>query len=152
MNRLSLKEFLLVVARNGYGNPQTEITKADDGASIITCRTGDWQLVDTFYGGHPYSGQEIAYRQNQPVWAMQYRGWVTAGTDWAPIYDFLKTALLTAPADHPWRGPKTLRQKDLVYSNRWQGTIDNFDGQEAISQNGRQVYHGLYFGGLIDQN
>ena len=148
---MSLKEFLLIVARDGYGNPKTVVSRATDGANVITCQTDDWRLIDTFYGGHPYSGQEIAYRHDQAIWAMQYRGWVIDSRLASLVYGFLKQALVAAPADHPWRGPKELVDGDLAYHNHWQGTIDNFDGQETISQNGQEIYHGLYFGGLVDQ-
>lgn len=148
----SLREFLVAAAKAGYGNPRVLISKAADGANLISYDDGDWRMIDTFYGGHPYSGQEVVYRQGRAVWAMQYRGWVSEG-DLAPgqVYDFLKQALLAAPVKQPYRGPRELSSGDLTYRNRWRGDISNFSGRESISQAGRQIYSGLYFGGLVDE-
>ena len=148
----SLRQFLVAAARSGYGNPKVVIDKATDGANTISYDDGDWQLIDIFYGGHPYAGQEIVYHRSRAVWAMQYRGWVTE-TDLTPgqVYDFLKQALLATPVEHPYRGPRELTNQELSYRNRWEGDAKNFSGYESISKNDRQVYRGLYFGGLVDE-
>ena len=149
----SLRKFLVAAARAGYGSSEVVIAKAADGANMINYHDGDWRMVDTFYGGHPYAGQEVIYHRRRPVWAMQYRGWVMAA-DLEPgqVYDFLKQALIEAPTGNPYRGPKELSDGDLTYRNDWQGDIKNFSGRESILAGNRQIYTGLYFGGLVDES
>ena len=148
----SLRQFLVAAARAGYGNPKVVINKAPDGANRISYSGGDWQMIDSFYGGQPYAGQEIVYHRGRAVWAMQYRGWVLgADPGPGPVYNFLKQALLATPARQPYRGPAKLVIESLSYRNRWRGNLKNFSGRESISKDGRLIYEGLYFGGLVDE-
>lgn len=148
----SLQRFLYDTTQAGYGNPNTISKKAEDGASIITYEDGEWRMVDTFYGGHPYAGQEVIYHLGQAVWALQYRGWVH-DTDMTPssVYGFLKKALLAAPVEQPYRGPKEFREGNLTYKNEWAGEISGFAGEEVILDGEQEIYKALYFGGEVDQ-
>lgn len=147
-----LRRFLYDTTQAGYGNPNTTSVKGEDGANIITYEEGDWRMVDTFYGGHPYSGQEIIYHLGRAVWALQYRGWVHE-TDIAPseVYCFLKKALLAALAEHPYRGPAELRDGNLIYKNEWDGELTGFSGEEVILDGDKEIYKALYFGGVVNQ-
>lgn len=151
-NYEGLRQFLFDTTQAGYGNPNTRSVKGSDGAKIITHENGDWRMADSFYGGHPYAGQEVIYHLGKAVWAMQYRGWVY-DTEMTPneVYGFLKKALLAAPAEHPYRGPSELQEGSLVYRNEWHGEIDNFAGQEIILDGEQEIYKALYFGGIVDQ-
>ena len=151
-NHDDLRSFLYETTQAGYGNEATAIDKADDGGNVISYTNGSWHMQDHFYGGHPYSGQEVIHEDGKPVWALQYRGWVH-DTERTPseVYGFLKKALLAAPKDHPYRGPAELIHGDLVYRNHWQGDLDNFIGEEAILENNVEIYKAWYFGGFVDQ-
>ena len=93
-----IKEFLQIANRSGYGNPDVKIKPTVDGGQIIQHQSGDWCFSDRFYGGQPYAGQEIIYYKDDPVWAMQYRGWLTDESfNSGDIYSFLRKALLEAP-------------------------------------------------------
>lgn len=147
-----LRQFLYEVTQAGYGNPNTKSEKASDGANKITYEDGKWRMVDVFYGGHPYAGQEVIYYEGKAVWALQYRGWVH-DTDIASgeVYKFLKKALLAAPVEHPYRGPSELQEGNLVYKNKWTGDINNLTGEEVILDGEQEIYKALYFGGIVDQ-
>lgn len=85
-----IKDFLIDANQAGYGNPEVEIQSMEDGGKMITFSDESYYFSDYFYGGHPYSGQEVVYEgfdHGKPVWAMQYRGWVfdtemTPNADW----------------------------------------------------------------------
>ena len=83
---------------------------------------------------------------------MQYRGWVhdTELTS-RDVYRFLRKALLQAPEQHPYRGPKEYTEANLSYQNNWHGDMVNFSGEEVITENGQEIYKGLYFGGTVDE-
>ena len=152
INSIQLRKFLFKTTQCGYGNPDTQIEQALDGANVIDFQEGDWRMLDTYYGGQPYAGQEVIYYRDTAVWAMQYRGWLLSiELPTSQIYNFLRKALLAAPAEYPYREPKELIQDDLVYRNQWRGDIDNFEGEEAIILNSQEIYKGAYFGGNVDQ-
>ena len=152
--RLSeLRQFLVAANSAGYGNSETVIATLPDGGHLIEHRQDPWLFRDIFYGGHPYAGQEVIYSHQKPVWAMQYRGWLTqGGVLTSDVYNFLKDALLQPPPEYPWRGPQRLKQDDWLYLNNWQGELSQFSGQETISYQQNEVYCGLYFGGLVDSD
>lgn len=151
-NNEDIRQFLYDTTQAGYGNPNTKSAKGEDGANIITHEDGSWRMVDTFYGGHPYAGQEVIYYLGKAIWAMQYRGWVhDAELSPGEVYNFLKKALLAAPEEHPYRGPQELSEGNLVYRNQWTGDIEGFSGEEIINENEREIYKALYFGGIVDQ-
>ena len=147
-----VRRFLIDANNEGYGNPDVEIEKAEDGGRIINHTDGKWHFCDYFYGGHPYAGQEVIYEDGKPVWAMQYRGWVhdTELTS-SDVYRFLRKALLQAPEQHPYRGPKEYTEDNLSCQNNWHGDMVNFSGEEVITENGQEIYKGLYFGGTVDE-
>ena len=154
-----LGSFLIEANLEGYGNPEVEIQPDAKGGSAIQYEKGRWSFYDHFFGGEPYAGQEVIYRSGIPVWAMQYRGWLSDTTlESKAVYAFLREALLRAPEEHPYRGPTHYRHKDLTYNNEWQGSLSNFSGRETICidtdqsvSDSRVIYEGLYFGGLIDR-
>lgn len=147
-----LRQFLFDTTQVGYGNPDVKVEKSADGANVIVHTKGDWRMRDVFYGGHPYAGQEVIYKNDKPVWAMQYRGRIF-DTERTPseVYNFIKKALLQAPEQHPYRGPEKHTEGDLTYTNNWQGDILNVKGEESILENGLEIYKGLYFGGTVDE-
>ena len=164
-----LRQFVFETTQSGYGKPGVTIEKAADEANVICWEDGDWRMEDTFYGGHPYAGQEIIYYQGKAVWGLQYRGWVLGGAAQPQkVYRFLKEALLAAPESHPYRGPAEYQNNNdpgYIYTSKWEGDITNFEGSERIvdvaflvklSSTGEAskkgiIYKGIYFGGLIDQ-
>ena len=149
----SLKKFLIKANKVGYGNPQVKMEETADDSCLINYEHGFYRFRDHFYGGHPYAGQEVIYEMDRAVWAMQYRGWLhdSESTSEKEVYTFLRKALLRAPQQHPYRGPKEYREGDLAYLNNWQGDMANFNGQETITKNDQPIYAGLYFGGMVDQ-
>ena len=153
----NLQHFLIEAHQEGYGNPEVKSKTDENGGSAIRYKKGRWRYYDHFFGGVPYAGQEVIYKKEQLVWAMQYRGRLldsTVSSD--TVYSFLRQALLQAPEEHPYRGPEHYYGDDLTYYNEWQGDLNNFAGRETILQNGSRsvydgyiLYEGLYFGGLV---
>ena len=65
------------------------------------------------------------------------------------LFQGLKNKLI--PEEKPYRGPKEYRKGELLYVNNFTGEIDNFSGEEIIKENGKEIYHAKYIGGLVDQ-
>lgn len=150
-----LRHFLIEANRAGYGNSDTQITTEEDGGHAIRFEAGSFSFCDYFYGGHPYSGQEVIYEDERPVWAMQYRGWVhDTGLSPSEVYNtLLKPALRNAPDHSPYRGPTEMDlENGYAYKNQWTGDMTNFQGEEIIELNGQEIYKGLYFGGLVNDD
>ena len=151
MDKKSLQEFLVAGNKAGYatGN-ENDWVKQADGSTTISFEQGDFLMHDNFFGGEPYGGRMVVFYQKKAVWMMVYYGFVFEGVDTAPVYAMLRKALSQMPASCPLRGPHSISDKDLEYTNYWEGDILKFMGEEQIIRNDEGVYKATYAGGLID--
>lgn len=129
-----------------------EIKKEPNGAKIMSFANGPWKMVDTFYGGEPYSGCLAIEYEQRVIWTQVYYGQVyDTGLSVHKVYDFLRLALREPSVDKPFRGPDSFIRENLEYRNAAEGNFEVYSGKEAILQNGKQIYWGTYLGGLVDQ-
>jgi hypothetical protein len=148
-----LRSFLLASAQKGYaaGDPDKWI-KEKDGSTTITFAMNEFSLHDNFFGGEPYGGRTIVHYKDMPFWMCVYYGKVyDAAVNFEDIYAFLQKSLALAPQDLPVRGPRAFIYADYVYHNDWEGSLEEFRGEEVISLHGGQIYEARYMGGLVDQ-
>lgn len=147
-----LKQFLLESNRAGYaGGEERGWVKEVDGSTTIVFESGDWRSDDNFFGGEPYGGRTVVFKEGKPYWMMVYYGWVIEGETSDQVYSFLRNALRQMPGDFPYRGPKKHKEGDYSYLNYWDGEVDRFSGEEKIFQGDRLIYKANYLGGLVDQ-
>lgn len=112
---------------------------------------GDLIYHDTYFGGSDFIGEEIVYKDQRPVWGMNYFGFVLdENVDEEELYVFLREALMQEYEDViPVRGPGKFSVGDKKYSIFVSGDLGNFSGEERISFAGRVVYRCLVHGGFI---
>ena len=152
MNKEALKQFLIDSNKAGYaGGEEKKWIKEDDGSTTIPFEKGPWRSDDNFFGGEPYGGRTIVFHKGKPAWIMVYYGWVAEGVETDPVYGVLRGALMRMPEDYPFRGPKEYKEEEFTYTNSWEGEVDRFSGEEAITHGGKLVYKANYLGGLVDQ-
>lgn len=148
-----LKSFLVKAKKATYasGDESAKIINEDKSTTLIF-EDGDWKYHDNYFGGEPYGGREVVFFQGQPVYIMTYYGWVDEKAEnIKKIYGVLQKALTLIKEDKPYRGPKELSEGNHLYSNAYQGEIDNFSGEEIIRLGDQEVYCAKYVGGLVDQ-
>lgn len=106
---------------------------------------------DTYFGGRDFIGEEIVYKNNEPVWGMNYYGFVAdESVDEKEVYVFLRTALMESYNDIiPVRGPKIYSKEGWEYKNQVDGDLGRFVGIEEISKDNKSVYKAYYHGGFI---
>jgi len=121
------------------------------GSHDLAWSEGDWRYLDSYFGGTDFLGQEVLWRGHEPVWAMNYYGYVlrpdlidaeragaTIKGALGALYDegrFLGGFDWTGPFGH--------------YTDRSQGNIACFRGRETIEVAGVKAYALDYFGGLV---
>tara|TARA_Y100000034_G_C6831861_1_gene375553 strand:- start:539 stop:1009 length:471 start_codon:yes stop_codon:yes gene_type:complete len=151
-NEQEFVEFLMGAKRNTYANDSPAETMSDGGRKL-TFKNGIYRYQDLYYGFDPFSGQEIVWRDNIPIWTMNYVGGITkAGASAKKIYGFLKKALMEVSIDRPFRGPLEFREDGLEYTSHIDidfCTLDYFRGEEAISSDDGELYRLDFHGGLI---
>ena len=148
-----IREFLIFSAKNGYGNAQAKTTDEADGSHTIEVTNGDLKLHDNYFGGEPYGGREVIFKDNKPVWMMVYYGSIkdTKAVTVKDIYGFLRTNLLNPDPKMPIRGPLKYSDGKWSYSASITGNLEDFKCQEVIKYNHKLVYQASFTGGLIDK-
>lgn len=107
---------------------------------------------DTYFGSRDFIGEEVVYKDNKPVWGLNYYGLILSETtNEKELYGFLREALMQEYSDIiPVRGPKNYQQGDWEYNNSADGELDRFTGTEEIYRAGVLVYKCHYHGGFIE--
>jgi len=155
MSRIDLKElaaFLQEANKHTYANK--------DAAKVVSTRlkSDDYHFEkdgliyhDTYFGSRDFIGAEVIYKDNEPVWGMNYYGYITPEPlDHKELYCFLRQALMQDYSDIiPVRGPTSYQKDDWGYNNSAEGELNQFVGLEEIYKAGVLVYKCNYHGGLI---
>ena len=107
---------------------------------------------DTYFGGRDFIGGEIVYKEEVPIWGMNYYGYVLIpSVSEKGVYDFLRKALMQKCIGIiPVRGPKNYETNEWRYTNTPEGAIDRFTGKEEIYRDMELTYQPDCHGGLID--
>jgi hypothetical protein len=155
-----LREFLIEANKKGYAAGEGEIegrtvtTNLDDGSTTIQIIIGNHKLLDHYYGGEPYAGQEVVSEDKKTEWSMVYHGKVVEGVNADGVYSILRSALSNPDPVSPLRGPiGEYSVNGLVYRNQCKGDLSFFQGSEDIRResSGEVIYDANYMGGWVDQ-
>lgn len=138
--------FLLRAKKATYAGKGPETTPTRPGSHDLAFREGNLLYLDSYLGGERFAGEEAVWADGAPVWSMNYAGRVT-GQPFSG--DFLKEALLHAPADMPYRGPALYESGDYAYRCEVAGDFAWFQGRERIAFRGQEIYECFFHGGLI---
>lgn len=156
MDKITLQElagFLEEANRNTYANKDAAKSastrlESDD----YHFEKDDLIYHDTYFGARDFIGEEVVYKDSEPVWGMNYYGYILAEfTNEKELYGFLRQALMQESSDIiPVRGPKSHQNGDWEYNNSADGELDRFTGVEEIYKAGVLVYRANYHGGFIE--
>ncbi len=148
---MTLNEFLAKAKINTYASlGETGEKRLPDGTREMVFQEGNWKYRDRYFGNKSFIGEEVLWRNNSVLWAMNYYGGLTAkDVSSESIYGFLKKALRQVTYENPFRGPSAFVEGDFNYRNETSGTVEDFSGEEIIIRSGKEVYRLKYHGGLI---
>src|SRR3990167_1993362 len=155
MSKIDLKqlaEFLNEANKNTYANKDAAKVSATRLKSEDYHFEKDGLIYhDTYFGARDFIGEEVVYKDGEPVWAMNYYGFILkpeASTK--EVYSILRPALMQEYSDIlPVRGPKEYKEGESIYRNSVEGSLERFSGNEEIILKGDKVYNCWYHGGAI---
>ncbi|HRY36698.1 MAG TPA: DUF5680 domain-containing protein [Candidatus Magasanikbacteria bacterium] len=149
----ALSEFLEKANINTYANEKAEkVDSLRPGSRDYHFENGDLIYHDTYFGGKKFLGEEVVYKNNIPVWGMNYYGFTLNESVSENLFDsILRPALMSGSGDNiPVRGPKEFINGEWKYTFTAQGDLSNFTGIEEISKNGVVVCRLHCHGGYIE--
>lgn len=149
-----LAEFIVEANTNTWAADAGEVaTPQRPGFKELDYERGDWHLRDSYTGYFRAPGMTTVYYQGQPVWTMAYggRGMEEGKHDIVnATFKFLKSALMQATTDLPYRGPEEFKDGEWRYKMRMEGDLAEFSGKETIYKKGKGlVFSQLFFGGVV---
>lgn len=135
-------------------------TYVGEGTNIPSCRPashdlqfveGDWSYLDSYFGGTDFIGQETVWYAGNPVWAMNYNGYIIKPELITPSQagDIIKASLSRMYSENRFLGGFHYSDGDFTYFDTSEGEFHRFTGREWIERDGIKAYELVYHGGLI---
>lgn len=121
------------------------------GSHDLTWADGDWRYLDSYFGGTDFIGQEVIWFRQQPVWAMNYHGYIRHPQliDGHRAGATIKAALSSMYRQGRFLGGFEWSGEHGKYTDENVGGAAHFRGHEAIWVEGREAYALDYHGGLL---
>ena len=135
-------------------------TYVGSGEPAVSCRPGShdlryaegaWAYLDSYFGRQDFIGEEVVWFEDQPVWAMNYYGFILEPTKISPAEagQVIKASLAEMYRQGRFLGGFVYQYGDFRYEDTNTGDATRFTGLEKISHDGSLVYSLHYHGGLI---
>jgi hypothetical protein len=147
-----LNDFIVRAKAATYVGDGRGAASSRPGSHDLVHADGAWSYRDSYFGGQDFLGQEVVWHDDEPVWAMNYYGWVVdpASITAAEAGAVIRSALSALYAQGRFLGGHDHAVDGWSYRDRSTGTVGRFEGREQISgPDGAVVYELVYAGGLI---
>ena len=72
----SLNAFIVRAKAVTYVGGGGKVAPSRPGSHDLTFAGGDWSYRDSYFGGTDFLGQETVWLKGEPVWAMNYYGYI----------------------------------------------------------------------------
>ena len=139
-------EFLCRAKKVTYAGKGAEVESSRPKSHDFEHSEGELKYIDTYLGGEIFLGEEGIWKDNTPIWAMNYKGRVL---EEGFSGDFLKETLALVNKEMPYRGPLVYENGDYKYHCIVQGDFKWFKGYEEIFYYNKKVYECVFHGGEI---
>lgn len=149
MDHSELAIFLVEAKKNTYAAHKGKVGSSRKGSKDLAYRRGGYDYLDSYFGERDFSGQEIVYLDEKPVWSMNYYGKMLNEDVPEGFNEALREALLRIEKVEPYRGCRNYRRRELAYSCTPVGAISYFHGHETIDYKGQEIYRIYFHGGQI---
>jgi Domain of unknown function (DUF5680) len=148
-NENRLASFLVDAKRNTYASQRGKTSSSRIESHDLEYRNDGYFYLDSYFGEKDFSGQEIVYFTDKPIWSMNYYGRMLQDEVPQGFIETLRGALMRVEAERPFRGCNTYSEGKYFYSCTSEGSILSFAGQESIKYDGKEVCQLNFHGGQI---
>jgi|SRR3989344_3311815 len=153
ITKQELADFLDEAKKHSYANkdaPKASPSRLE--SKDYHFEKGNLIYHDTYFGSRDFIGEEVVYKNDEPVWGMNFYGYILSETtDGEELYEFLREALMQERSGIlPVRGPKDYKKDNWEYRNAVGGELNQFTGIEEMHRAGTLLYRCYYHGGFIE--
>jgi len=151
MNFNELNAFIVRAKAATYVGGGEHTDPCRTGSHDLRFCEGEWEYIDSYFGGTDFIGEEVVYFAGKPVWAMNYYGRILRNDllNGAQAGQMIKTSLSRMYEEGRFLGGFEHTEEDLTYVDASAGAADSFHGREFIRRGQDVAYELLYHGGLI---
>ena len=144
-----LREFLVKAKRNTYAANKGKITSSRKGSKDLAFKENNFYYHDSYFGDNHFSGEEIVYSNDLPIWSMNYYGKMLSDTIPEGFDTTFHNALLQVSEERPYRGPEFYTYKNYRYECSVEGDLYLFRGVEKMIFESEEIYRLYFHGGSI---
>lgn len=141
-----LHSFLISAKQNTYAIGEHKVASSRRNSHDYQYCDKKFTYLDSYLGNEKFSGSEVVWYQDTPIWSMNYIGRVIGDLFQS---DFLKEALYHVPKDKPYRGPEIYGKGDYHYHCKVEGDFVWFQGYEEIFYVDEKIYECNFHGGIL---
>ena len=151
MDLRALTAFIVAAKRATYVGGGTPALASRRGSHDLTFEQDPFGYRDSYFGGTDFIGQEVVWHAGEPVWAMNYYGFVTRSDliDARRAGATIKAALSAMYTENRFLGGFDWQGSHGRYVDTSEGDAAHFRGRECILVDGVEAYALDYTGGLI---
>lgn len=134
-----------------YVGGGTSAAPSRAGAHELAWSEGEWRYLDSYFGGTDFIGQEVLWLGAEPIWAMNYYGYIKRPDliDGRRAGETIKSALSMLYGEGRFLGGFDWNGPHGRYVDASLGNAGHFHGREVILVDGVEAYALDYFGGLV---
>ena len=144
-----LGKFLVNAKRNTYAAQKGKVPSSRKYSKDLAFEENDYYYLDSYFGEKDFSGEEIVYFKELPIWSMNYYGKMIKENIPEGFIKTLREALQKVSEDKPFRGPEEYIRGKYKYRCSNEGNIDFFHGTESIFYENEELYRLYFHGGCI---
>jgi hypothetical protein len=104
MNLVELADFLVEAKVNTYAAQRGKVESSRKGSCDWAYGNGRYYYLDSYVGEIDFSGEEIVYLEERPIWSMNYYGKMLRDDAPEGFIETLREALLKIGREEPYRG------------------------------------------------
>lgn len=148
----ALHTFVVAAKAATYVGSGRPAAPSRPGSHDLVHADGEWSYRDSYVGGQDFLGQEVVWLRDEPVWAMNYYGWVVdpSSITAAQAGAVIKASLSALYAEGRFLGGHDQVVDGWAYQDRSTGGVEHFEGREQVrAATGDVVYELVYAGGLV---
>ena len=146
-----LQSFIVRAKAATYVGGGVKIASCRPGSHDLQFVDGEWSYLDSYFGGTDFIGEEAVWYAGDPIWAMNYYGYILRPDLITPAQagQMIKASLSRMYTENRFLGGFEHSEGGFTYVDTSEGELGCFTGREWIQRDGLKAYELVYHGGSI---
>ncbi|HHB82875.1 MAG TPA: hypothetical protein ENK61_05325 [Devosia sp.] len=149
--KTELNDFIVRAKQATYVGGGGKTSSSRPGSHDLCFEEGDWAYRDSYFGGTDFLGQEVVWLKGEPVWVMNYYGYILRPDliDGQRGAETIQLALSQMYAEGRFLGGFVFEGPHGRYVDFSNGDVAHFSGREEIYVGDVIAYALDYHGGFV---